>query len=406
MNKIKALIFLAVLFSGSCSKESGESYILRQYGDVFEDIGYSLAIAHDGYIIAGQSENIDRADGMIVTGSADKNMIVIKTDWEGDVKWKTVIGGKDEDLGSRIYQLSDGSMLCVGTYTDTTGGTSYQKEVFLVKLSSSGEISWQKTYGEKGNQTGRDIIETDFGYLIVGTTDIENVPVTASSGNPEGKTDILIIRVDNNGQLIDTLRRGFPGNEIASGIKRDGSGNYIILGTTEMPSNPLNKHDLFLIKLNPEGSVIQSKVIGNEDDEYSSDIEVLDNGYMISATIGAQGVDQQGYVLKLNTDIHSSPVFQNKFRVDDMSTSIRAICRYGSSNFAVAGSVGSGLNSKMLVIEMDESGNLAEGSKMIRGSSGEQVVNDVVSGDDSYVVAVGKNKYDLNSMITFLKFKF
>jgi hypothetical protein len=206
--------------------------------------------------------------------------------------------------------------------------------------------------------------------------------------------------------MIDTLRRGFPGNEIASAVKQDGSGNYIILGTTEMPSNPAKKHDLFFIKLNSQGFVIESKIIGSDDDEYSSDLEVVDDGYLVSATIGAAGSEQQGYLLKLNTDIHSAPVFEKKIQVDGMSTSFNAVCSYGQDNFAIAGGVGSGLASKMLVVEADGSGNLVEGSKMIRGSDTEQVVYDLDSGDDGYIVAVGKNKYDLNSMITFLKFKF
>jgi len=125
MKRLMTIVLVAIVFSGSCSKESGESYILRLYGDVFEDIGYSVAIASDGYIIAGQAEDIERVSGMIVDGSANKNMIVIKTDWAGNVKWKTSLGGKNEDLGSRIYQLSDGSMLCVGTYTDTSSVNDY-----------------------------------------------------------------------------------------------------------------------------------------------------------------------------------------------------------------------------------------------------------------------------------------
>jgi len=406
MKRISLYIFLAMLLVTACSKDSAESYILKLYGDVFEDIGNSVEIASDGYIITGQIENVRRDNNVIINGSADKNMAVIKTDWQGNVKWNKSLGGKNEDNGSRIYQLTDGSMFCIGTYTDTSSVTDYKTEVFLVKLSQNGEILWQKTYGKDGNQTGRDIIEASFGFLIVGTTDKENVPVTSSSGNPEGNKDIFIIKINSNGDLIDTLRRGFPGNDIASAIKQDGSGNYIILGTTEMPSNPSKKHDLFFIKLNSQGFVIQSKIIGSDEDEYSSDLEVVDNGYLVSATIGAAGSDQQGYIVKLNTDIQTVPVFEKKIQVDDMSTSFNAICAYGQDNFAIAGGVGSGLASKMLIVEMDGSGNLVESSKMIRGSNGEQVVNDVVSGDDGYIIAVGKNKYDLNSMISFLKFKF
>jgi hypothetical protein len=60
----------------------------------------------------------------------------------------------------------------------------------------------------------------------------------------------------------------------------------------------------------------------------------------------------------------------------------------------------------MLVFITDASGNPVEGKVKISGSTGLQVANDVASGDDGYIVAVGKNSYDYNTMITLLKFRF
>jgi len=83
-----------------------------------------------------------------------------------------------------------------------------------------------------------------------------------------------------------------------------------------------------------------------------------------------------------------------------------ALSKYKTDSFILAGQSGKGTSADMLIFEINSNGNLVEGHQKIEGSTGTQVAYDVVSGDDQYVIAVGKNSYDINSMITFLKFKF
>jgi hypothetical protein len=59
----------------------------------------------------------------------------------------------------------------------------------------------------------------------------------------------------------------------------------------------------------------------------------------------------------------------------------------------------------MLVFAMDANGNFIEGMKKIPEGTGVQVAYDVLS-DGEDIVAVGKNTYENNSMITLLKFRF
>jgi hypothetical protein len=60
----------------------------------------------------------------------------------------------------------------------------------------------------------------------------------------------------------------------------------------------------------------------------------------------------------------------------------------------------------MMVFEMDKDGNPVQGHQVVKGSTGTQVAWDVASGDDGYIIAVGNNRYDINSMMTLLKFRF
>jgi hypothetical protein len=395
---------LLVLFT-ACEKTSDVPYTLKFYGDAFEDIGYSVAILSDGYVIAGQLTDISRKGGNFIE-SSNVNMGILKVNWKGDKIWKTSAGGKYNDKGLKILPLSEGSMICVGSFTDTTTALPGKTDIFVVKLSSAGEIIWQRTYGGQGNQSGTDIIKTPDGFMILGSTDVERQPLTDSTGNISGRTDILILKINNNGDFIESFAYGYPGNDIGSCIKPDIDGNYIIFGTTDRSDPGQAKNNLILIRINSVGYATESKIIGGTDDEYSSDMEVLSDGYLITGTVGKEGENQYVYVSKLDKNIYASSVTKMSFQINGKSTSIKAISKYKNGSFVLAGQSGTGSSADLLIFEMDADGNRIEGNVMIKGSTGMQVAYDVVSGADGYIIAVGKNSSDVNSMITFLKFMF
>jgi hypothetical protein len=410
MKQTSIIYILILLLLSSCQKNIEAPYTLKFYGDAREDIGYSVAIAPDGYIIAGQMEIMTRESDYIVDSLSNKQMAVIKTGWDGNVIWKVIAGGKNADMGAKVYQLSDGSVICVGTYSDTISNVSLnmKKEVFAVKISPAGSVIWEKTYGGPGNQTGKDIAESTTGFFILGTTDVLNAPVTDSTGNPSGKTDIYILSISATGDYLDSYQRGFPGNETAAAIKKDINGNYIVLGTTDRSENGSGQagNNLFILQLNSIGQVIGKRIYGTADDEYSSDVEVLQDGYLVAGTIGNSSTTQQGYLVRLKRDIFVAPEFWWKYSVNNYSTSFNSVTTDNNGNFLIGGYVNINPGLRMLVAAIGANGNLLDGMTMIKGSTGDQIINDVVSGDDGYIIGVGRNTYEVNSMISLLKFRF
>jgi hypothetical protein len=411
MNRIiRHFIFLFILFT-SCEKIAEQPYTLKFYGDAFEDLGYSVSIVSDGYVIAGQVENVTR-DGNFITGR-NKNMGIIKTGWNGNTIWEVSVGGKFDDRGTKIYQLEDGSLICTGTFTDTTGALPGQTDILAAKISPSGEIIWKNHYGGAGNQTGQDIVKTPDGFMILGSTDVLVPPATDSTGNFAGKLNFLFLKISDNGDFIDSSTWGYGGNDEGVAIKPDIGGNFIVFGTTErsLPGHNQAKHNLILIRVNNSGSELGSIIIGGTADEYAGDMEVLPDGYLLAATVGKPGENQEIFVTKLKPDIHATPLFTKSIPVKsssnvDLSASVKAMSGYKTDSWILAGNTGSGSSSRLLILEIDKDGNTVPGHQMIKGSTGEQVVCDVVSGADEYIIAVGKNSYDLNSMICFLKFRF
>jgi hypothetical protein len=118
------------------------------------------------------------------------------------------------------------------------------------------------------------------------------------------------------------------------------------------------------------------------------------------------GNSRTGYIWQISDNFYG-PLTEHPVTLNESNTesfSINAICRYKTNSFLMAGQYGSATSGSMLIFTADQNGYFT-GNLKIAGGTGNQVAYDVISdGDD--IVAVGKNSYESNSMITLLKFRF
>ncbi len=415
MSKLYCIVLVLLLFSSCRKTEDINNNILRLYGDALEDIGYSIARADDGYVIAGQLTEVVRSEpNRIDVASSRKKMGIIKTNNNGDVIWQKSVGDQAAAVGSKAIVLEDGSVVCVGYSIDE--GAQY-KNLFIVKTDNQGNPVIQKTLRApdgKSNQYGIDILKTSAGFLVLGATDAEDVGASNNSGNVAGKKDILLIRLSNDLVESGSWAAGYPGNDEGVSIKEDIGGGFIISATTDRSDKDVTLqkgYNILLIQVNSNGIYIRQSIIGNVPDEYASDIEVLDDGYLVVSTAGVEGQDQKGYVWRLSENIFAEPVYEHPIEIESspgtkISFVINAVTGYKTSSFVMAGQSGSGSSAKMLIFLTDGEGNLLPGKSVITGGTGSQSVNDVISDENGNIYAVGKNSYESNSMISLLKFRF
>ena len=79
-------------------------------------------------------------------GAGSRDWWLLKLDPAGVVQWQKTYGGTGNDVITSIQQTSDdGFIVAGGTMSFGAGG----EDIWLVKLDSTGVITWQKTYGEK-----------------------------------------------------------------------------------------------------------------------------------------------------------------------------------------------------------------------------------------------------------------
>lgn len=399
--KWKILIIILFLFT-ACEKTDEDGNILyKLYGEGYQDTGNCITLAEDGYYIGGQLVRLIKNGGYIT--DSFKEAGIIRTDKEGNIKWKETFGKRMTGITVRVMTLDDGSVICLGNLTDTV---SLQKDIIVSHFKSDGSGVVQKIFKIPGNQTGADILKTGNGFIILGTTDVERQPLTDSTGNRQGKKDVLLFRIGNNLEQIGTyLSMGFPGDDTGVTLKNDEGGGYIILGVTDRSGPEQADNNILLMKINSDGSATQPVILGGLEDENAIDMELLDDGYLIAGTTGKETDKQTINILRLTKNIYSPPVITRTISAANSSWAVRSMNRYRGDYFVLAGQSGNTANARMLVFVVDPYGNQVEGMQKIFGGAGSQTAYDVVS-DSENIIVVGKDSYENNSLVSLIKFRF
>ncbi|MDI6733382.1 MAG: hypothetical protein QME16_05630, partial [Planctomycetota bacterium] len=158
----------------------------------------------------------------------------------GSIDWQKTYGGTGSDSAQSIQQTSDGGYIVAGvTQSFGTGSADF----WVLKLTSTGSIDWQKTYGGTGYDRANSIQQTaDGGYVVAGNT--------TSFG--AGSNDFWVLKLNNDGTVAWQKTYGGTGGETANSIRQTADGGYIVAGNT--PSFGAGSADFWVLKLNPDGT--------------------------------------------------------------------------------------------------------------------------------------------------------
>ena len=209
--------------------DGNESWSQTFGGDDF-DFGYSVQQTNDnGYIITGCT-----SDYLF----SYEDVLLIKTDSNGDILWTQTFGGDGGDLGYCVQQTYDGGYIIVGT---TCYGAVGSSNVYMIKTDANGNETWMQAFGGDNDDSGRSVQQTlDGGYIIAGHT--------YNFGT--GDSDAYLIKTDPNGN--ETWSQTFGGNDSDYGwsVQQTYDGGYIITGWTF--SYGAGESDVWLIRTDSE----------------------------------------------------------------------------------------------------------------------------------------------------------
>jgi hypothetical protein len=203
---------------------SGTLSWAKTYQGLGNNLAYSVQQTSDGgYILAGATDGF--------TPSID--MLVIKTDVNGDTLWCKAYGTTGVEWGNYMQQTTDGGYLLVG-YT-TQNINQGDEDIYLVKTDASGDTLWTRSYGGANDEQITSFEQTaDGGYIFTGST--------ASYGM--GKGDLLLMKTNASGISSFSTIFGSGGYDWGYSVKQTGDKGYICGGFS---SSYFTSFNIFLL---------------------------------------------------------------------------------------------------------------------------------------------------------------
>ena len=257
----------------------------KAYGGTGDDRAFSIRTTSDGgYITVGTSSS---SDGIVYGNHGSGDFWVVKLSFTGDIEWQKSLGGSDYERATSVQQTTDGGYIVAGYSYSNNGnvsGNHGSDDFWVVKLSPSGSLEWQQSYGGTQQDEAYDIQQTlDGGYVIAGNTNSNDGDVT---GN-QGSTDIWVVKITGTGVLSWQKTFGSSGEETANSIRQTQDGGYIVAGTNDLVGGDVTANhggnDYWILKLSATGVLQWQKSFGgSHEDDANSICETFDGGYIVA----------------------------------------------------------------------------------------------------------------------------
>ena len=236
------------------TNSGGDTVWTKTFGDSAIDYGNQIINTQDGNILLC---GITRS----VLSQSYPDIYLIKVDYNGDTLWTRTYPDEDQEIPFHLLETQNGEYLVTGTNIDT--GQPIQ--LYYLKVNSSGDVIWDKKIGSADSRYGLSTIELSNGNLLT-------CGMQLLSNN---KSRLLVEKTDNLGNVI--WEKNF-GDSILSGIgnsiKKNADNTFTIVGSSFESSG---KSDIILLKFDSNGNQLLFKKFGGSENDYGKNL-IKDHG--------------------------------------------------------------------------------------------------------------------------------
>ncbi len=261
------------------------------------------------------------------------------------------------DEGYSIFQTQDSLLIFTG-YTDSLNAQGLPEEnVYVGKITETGNHLWTRGYRINSHERGYSIIEsqrdTTDEYVVVGDVLI--------AGSVKTNRDAFLMRLDTSGNVLSLTRYGTTLNEHARSVIRIDSG-YVFVGYTNAnpaTSNGGVNNDVYLVRTDFFGNQLWAKSIDIDSrDDYGFDIIQKDTTYYITGnSMDTTSRTSQSFLMNVdfNGSVQWIRLYGDSLR-DDFSYSLKETINDGIIMIGHTFGYSSILNSKVFVVNTDAAG--------------------------------------------------
>ncbi len=321
MKSIFLILFLVVNASLSFSQHvfNKQYYdtILNSQND-FQRCNGVIQTSDGGYLVCG-------------VGNSGKKMSSIKLDRNGDTLWSFIgdLGPGSSDYLIATAEASDSNYLVVGYSGDTTLSKSHAD---LIKLDkNSGDTMWCRKIGlPLQSERFYSIKKTnDNGLILTGLR--YRVDLNGSTID----SDLYIVKTDSSGILEWEQTFGGNGYEWGQSVEIADDGGFMVFGSTN--SYGAGSYDAYLIKTDPNGTMLWQKTYGAQYVDYGGSLTKLQNGdYVLAGGSSISSDSTVAVAIKINSE--GTEIWNRRYPPTVRSMEFTAVKQLSSGEIMVTGS--------------------------------------------------------------------
>lgn len=255
-------------------------------GSGFDEIISIKQISGGGFIAVGETTS---ADGDLPHNNGLYDLWVLAITPTGAIVWSRTFGGFNSDAAFNIQNTNDGGFIVSGATYSVDGDVTFNRglqDAWILKLTQTGILEWQKTYGTSGNDCGFSIATlTTGGYVVAGYSGAAD----GDASRFAGALDLWVLRLDALGAVIWQKSLGGSANDYGISIKEQNSGNLLVSGFTDSWDGDITvQHgagDGWLLELDAAGSLRWQLTIGESGAERAINVQTTnEGGYIFCGT--------------------------------------------------------------------------------------------------------------------------
>jgi hypothetical protein len=326
----------------------------RVYLEENNEAAHSIKETKSGYVIAGSNWNEEHSN---------YDIYIMNIDSIGNVRWTQLYESWAYDAAYCIYVTEDDGYILTGR-SDSYG-------FFLLRTDYSGTLMWIKSYP---GTTGRSVIEcSDGGFIAVG----------------KSSSDLFVVRTNSIGDSIwcKTFGQTFDHSDGYS-VCETFDGNYAIAGYAQ--DQWQDSADVWLLKLNPWGDTLWTRMYGGEGMEGGDCVEeTSDGGFIIAGRTTSYG---SGYwdVYLVKTDQYGNLQWSEAFGGDEWDGAHSVQQTLSGGYFVGAYTLSYGSSVDYYFIETDPTGDMLWYKIVGEFSESDWSQSSIIASDGGFIMAGGK----------------
>lgn len=262
-------------------------------GSDFDVLNSMIQTPDGGYLFVG---NTSSNDGDLQNLNFFPYNIgwIVKIDSIGNIEWQKLIGGTGYDELFNVSLTSDNGYIIAGSSTSNDGdvqGNMWFETAWVIKLNSFGIIQWHKCIGRDNFNKAKDVKQcADGGYIVA----CDNSPLYADD------RDGFIVKLSSTGTIEWQKDIGGDRDDYLTSIFETPDGGFIVGGTVrsysgEIPLPYYGFEDCWIVKLSSSGNIEwQKRFGGNDFDRLYSLIPTIDNGFIFAGSTKSRSNDVIG----------------------------------------------------------------------------------------------------------------